>query len=525
MEGNTLFDWRKVELFLFGTGLFIMRQKKFAFNAITSFFLQVTTIICGFILPRMIMTSYGSNVNGLLNSIAQFLSVITFLEFGIGAVIQSALYAPLVRQDFLSVSKIWVSGNKFFRKIAYILLVYIVFLTICYPALFQQQFNWLYEATLILMISVSTFVQYYFGAMDGLLLSADQRGYIQYIIQIIIVLSNTIISVILIWCGASIHLVKGATSLIYLARPFFLRWYTNRYYALDRKICYTEEPVKNKLSGAMQHIAYMILNGTDIIVLTLCSTLENVSVYSVYNLVISGLKQVFTILDNSFHALIGELWARQDISKLNYIFGIMEWIFHTVAVFVFGCALVLMIPFVIVYTNGITDADYVQPLFSVLITLSCMINLLSYPYKILILVAGHFRETQWKFFISAILNMAISLFSVWKFGLVGVAAGTLIAMIYQDIWMIWYVSKHLNHWSLEKVLKQFFVDAVSFGIGLILSRSFELSEYTYIAWGVLAVKTALVWIAIVAGINLLFYRDKVIWILERGKEVVEKIRK
>lgn len=502
-----------------------MRQKKFAFNAITSFFLQVTTIVCGFILPRMIMTFYGSNVNGLINSIAQFLSVIAFLEFGIGAVIQSSLYSPLAAQDFLAVSKIWVSGSRFFRKIAYVLFIYIAFLSIFYPALSHQEFNWIYEATLIFIISISTFVQYYFGAMDGLLLSADQRGYVQYIIHIVTVLANTMISVILIWCGASIHLVKGATSLIYLVRPFFLRWYTNHYYALDRNICYTEEPIKHKLSGAMQHIAYMILNGTDVIVLTLCSTLENVSVYSVYNLVISGLKQMFTILDNSFHSLIGELWARQDIHKLNYVFGIMEWIFHTVAVFVFGCALILIIPFVIVYTNGITDADYVQPLFSVFITLACMINLLSYPYKILILVAGHFRETQWKFLISAILNMVISLLLVWKFGLVGVAAGTLIAMVYQDVWMIQYVSKHLNHWSLRKVLKQFLVDAVSFCIGLILSDSFPLSEPTYIAWGILTGKTALIWAAVLVGINLLFYRDKIVWMLERGKEMVKKIKK
>ena len=156
-----------------------MRQKKFAFNAITSFFLQVTTIVCGFILPRMIMTFYGSNVNGLLNSIAQFLSVIAFLEFGIGAVIQSSLYSPLAAQDFLAVSKIWVSGSRFFRKIAYVLFIYIAFLSIFYPALSHQEFNWIYEATLIFIISISTFVQYYFGAMDGLLLSADQRGYVQ----------------------------------------------------------------------------------------------------------------------------------------------------------------------------------------------------------------------------------------------------------------------------------------------------------------------------------------------------------
>ena len=76
-----------------------MRQKKLILNTSMSLILQLVTIICGFILPKMIMTTYGSNVNGMISSIAQFLSVITFLEFGIGAVIQASLYKPLANHD------------------------------------------------------------------------------------------------------------------------------------------------------------------------------------------------------------------------------------------------------------------------------------------------------------------------------------------------------------------------------------------------------------------------------------------
>ena len=53
---------------------------------------QVLTILCGFVLPRMILGSFGSEVNGLVNSITQFLTIISFLEVGVGAVVQSALY-------------------------------------------------------------------------------------------------------------------------------------------------------------------------------------------------------------------------------------------------------------------------------------------------------------------------------------------------------------------------------------------------------------------------------------------------
>ena len=57
----------------------MMREKKLVANTGTSLLLQICTIICGFILPRMILGAFGSSVNGMVNSISQFLGVIGFL--------------------------------------------------------------------------------------------------------------------------------------------------------------------------------------------------------------------------------------------------------------------------------------------------------------------------------------------------------------------------------------------------------------------------------------------------------------
>ena len=50
-----------------------MRSKKALINIISSFLLQIITIICGFIIPKLIIKTYGSNVNGIIVSIVQFL--------------------------------------------------------------------------------------------------------------------------------------------------------------------------------------------------------------------------------------------------------------------------------------------------------------------------------------------------------------------------------------------------------------------------------------------------------------------
>lgn len=485
-----------------------MREKRLFYNTISSLVFQVTTIICGFILPRLILNAFGSEVNGLVNSITQFLGVISFLELGVGAVVQSTLYKPLSEKNQEEVSKIISSANKFFTKLGQILLVYVVILVIFYPKFIGGNFGFAYTATLIVAISISSFAQYFFGIVNRLLLTADQRGYIQYNAQTLAVVCNTVACFILIYIGCSIQIVKLMTSLIYLLQPFLIYVYVRCHYNIDKKIKYTKEPIAQKWNGIAQHVASVILDGTDTIVLTLFATLSDVSIYSVYFLVVKGVKQLFMSMTNGITALIGELWAKQELSELNITFSWTEWVIHTSTTFVFGLTAILIVPFVRVYTLGIHDANYIQPLFAMLIVFANAGHCLRLPYNIIILAAGHYKQTQSNYIIAAILNIVVSVVTVKAWGLIGVAIGTLVAMGYQTVWMAIYDSKNLIKWPLKNFAKQIFVDGLTILVGLFATRIFTMSEVTYIEWVILAVKSTVIWVIIICILNTIFYREK-----------------
>ncbi len=483
-----------------------MRERLLKLNTLTSLILQVVSVICGFVLPRMILVTYGSEVNGLVNSILQFLQVITFLELGVGAVVQSSLYRPLAEGNHGEVSKIAVSAGRFFRRIALILLFYVILLTLVYAFTAGRSFGVLSSALLILSISISSFAQYYFGVVDSLLLTADQRGYIQYTAQIITVILNTVLCVLFMRLGASIHIVKLTTSIVYLARPLFLRLYVDRHYRLDRRIKYEGEPIRQKWNGVAQHVAAVVLDGTDNIVLTLFSTLSNVSIYSVYHLVVYGVKNLFLSLTNGVHALIGELWARRELDTLRKTFGFFEWILHSGTVFVFGCMGVLLVPFVSVYTAGVTDVSYLQPTFAVLITLAHAGHCLRLPYSVMILAGGHYRETQRSYLIAAGINIVLSVVLVIFFGLVGVAIGTLVAMVYQTVYMAHYISVHLIRRPFLYFLRQLGLDALALGLGILGTCRIRLGEISYSSFALMAVKVAGVFLFALLLVNLVFRR-------------------
>lgn len=191
------------------------------------------------------------------------------------------------------------------------------------------------------------------------------------------------------------------------------------------------------------------------------------------------------------------------------------WTIHTGTTFIFGLTAILVVPFIKVYTAGISDANYVQPLFAALIVAANAGHCIRLPYNMIILAAGHYKQTQNNYIVVAIINILVSVATVKAWGLIGVAIGTLVAMTYQTVWMAVYDSKHLIQWPIKNFLKQVFVDIITVFIGYFSTRMITMQEVSYFAWMILALKTAAVWSLIAIAINTIFYRSKVLRIMNR----------
>ena len=131
------------------------------------------------------------------------------------------------------------------------------------------------------------------------------------------------------------------------------------------------------------------------------------------------------------------------------------------------------------------------------------------PYFRIIKAAGHFKQTQNGAFISAALNIIITIVLVFKLGLVGVAIGTLVAMLYHTCYFVWYLRKNILNRNVWHFVKYMLTDAVVFATVLLLTRGFELQAITYWAWIVMAIKVSFVTLGVTALVNVLLYRDKI----------------
>ena len=437
-----------------------MRKKMLIYNTGSSLLNQLVVLICGFILPRFILSAYGSDVNGLVSSITQFLGFISFLDLGVGAVVQSAYYEPLANKDYSRVSSLFCYSKKFFRIVASILLIYVCVLCITYPLLVNSVFDIKYISVLIIIISLSSFSQYYFALPHQLLLNADQHLYIQANMQSISVILNTLGSVILIICGQSIHTVKLASSIIFLIRPIFLGIYVRKNYQINYKTNVKGFKIDQQWNGLAQHCATVVMNNTDVMVLTAFSSLRSVSIYSVYFLIVNGVRQLINSLSNGFNALLGNLLASKESSLLKRTFSSFEWLLHTIVVYIFSLTGVLIVPFIMNYTANVTDANYYQPVFGLLLTIANGIYCIRIPYNTMVCAAGMFRDTQSSALIEMVINIIASIVLVYYFDLIGVAIGTILAMTFRTIYFIAYLSRNVVYISLIDTFKQIALDFI-----------------------------------------------------------------
>ncbi len=163
-----------------------MKNRRTLINTLSSLLLQIVTIVSGFIIPRLLLKSFGSEVNGLISSLNQFLNYITLVEGGLNAVILASLYKPLSQNDENKINSIISAADRFYKKISLIFIVYTVILGTVYPLLVKNSFGWSYIFSLTLILSINLFSQYCFSITWRTFLKADKKVYVVSIVQIVI---------------------------------------------------------------------------------------------------------------------------------------------------------------------------------------------------------------------------------------------------------------------------------------------------------------------------------------------------
>lgn len=418
------------------------RKKKAYYNTAASLLLEAVTIVCGLILPRLILQRFGSAYNGIVSSITQFISCVTLLRSGLGGVIRAALYKPLADNDNERISCIVKQSEVFMTRVARIYSACLVLFALIYPIIVIKDFRPLFSSTLVIILGLSTYFECRFAIAYQFLLQADQKRYIVALIRSVCLILNCTIAALLIKTGCSIHIVKLGSAFAFSLSPLFIYIYVRRNYTLNRN-CREDGSVLTQRWDAFAHqVAAFIMSNTDVMVLTLFTDMPTVSIYSVYNMITAPMKNFVLSFANGVEAAFGNMLAKNENELLKRSFELYTYCIFTISSLLFTCTGILITPFIMVYTVGVHDADYFQPLFGCLMTLAQFIACTRIPFQTMVETAGKFKETRNGAILEALINIVVSILLVNFIGLIGVVIGTIVALLFRTVQYALYVDKH-----------------------------------------------------------------------------------
>ena len=356
-----------------------------------------------------------------------------------------ALYKPLANEDDEGISEIFNLIGQTFRKIAGVFVCFAVVLSVSMKFFVDTQYSWFFVFTMVLILSTQTYLGYYMGMPYRFLMTADQKLYIIQFTQIITTVLNLLLCLLVMRLGGGIHMVKLTSVSVFLLNPLVQRLYVKRHYHLSRKVTAGNTQHIQKRDGVIHHLSYFIHRNTDVVILSLLGSLHAVSVYSVYHTVINVLEQLLASISSGLSGLVGRLIARKAIRELNRIVDRYEACSNVLATGVATVCAILILPFVSIYTGGVTDVQYRQPLFAILMIAGSYAYSIRHPFGCVVSAAGHYRQTRNGAVGEVVINLALSLILVKPLGLVGMALGTFAAMSFRTLHTVWYLSKHILH--------------------------------------------------------------------------------
>lgn len=497
-------------------------------NFITSILLQVVTAAIGLVLPKLMIEEYGSDINGLITSITHFLSYISLVEGGIGAVFRASLYKPLAQKDNEGLSRVVLTQKKFYRKIGYYFLVYVFLLAIIYPRIAKSDVDNWFILIILLIVSVGTALEYFISLPYVALITADQHVRVVSIISIITVVFNFIISVVLIKMHLSVVCVKISTCIIMAVKPCFYTRYVKKQYSINKNVLPDNDILSQRWSGMVHHIAYFLHSNVDIMLLTIFVGTSSVSVYSVYYSVISGIQKVLSSFSSGVSAGIGHLLWDSDKNKINKVIDEYEFTYGMAATVLYTITLIMIVPFVRIYTRKITDENYIVPLFAYTLVIAQWIYCFRHMYSTISDSANMFKKTQVGAILESAINLIVSVFLLFffesvEYKLFGIALGTLLGMFSRYIFEIFFLSKNVVKRPLNKPLKLFVSALMIMIVSVMISKSvLWFSVDSFGSWIEAAIIVSIVTLSLFFGISFLFFKNELYGLTRRIVRVWRK---
>lgn len=472
-------------------------------NIITGFGGQFIAIILGIIVPRLFITSYGSDVNGLLSTITQIFTYMALLEAGIGQAAKNLLYKPFQEKDKEGISEISSIAKTYFRRFTLIYGIGVIAIALILPLVLKTNVDSVTVALIVLFEGMSGVVSFYFIQTPSIIIGVDGKNYVNNAINLVNKIVGYAVKIVMAAFGLNIVLLQFVFFLVTVCKVFYYQFYFRKHYSwIKFKKTAKEVKLKDRNSYIITEICWTIFSSTDMIVLSTFVSTQLSSVYGVYNMIFANISLLLNSVYNSVTYLLGQTYYenKEKYTKLHDTFNS---VFFGLMTSIMMVCYFLTIPFVSLYTSGVTDTNYI---ISSLPLMFCLVQLLSWSRYVagnLIGVAGRIRKAVWVNVLEAVINLTCSIIFVHRFGIVGVLFATVIALPVKLIYCNYVGDRIILKRSCWNTIKILGTNFILFFAVVLIKPYIHIEVNSYLSFAVYGIGLSVLFTVIVMAVNSL----------------------
>ena len=471
------------------------KNDRLPLNMATYALLQIVNMLVGIFLPRLFLAAYGSEINGIISTVNSFVSYFSYLEAGLGLTLIHSLFKPLANQDTDKINGVLSYSNKQYKNISYIYFALVVALSLIFPLIKGSDALGSFEfISLVFVIGAYGAVDFYTMAKYRVLLTADRKEYIISGAMIIAQLIRFVFVWLLLSFKLSVVLVKIVPIITLLVRSIILKLYVKKYYKevdFSAIACENIPASKHRWDALLLQISITTSISLPTIIVSQVLGYKEANVYAIYSLIASSMISIVSSLSSGVSPMLGRNIAMNQ--SINKIYDMYDFIVTVTLSVVFSTMSVMTISFVRIYTNVVSDVNYIYPIYALLFSLFGALYSYRIPITAVINAAAIYRENRINNIINLLIQLVLGIACTLIFGIPGLLVALILSSVHRNISLTTINNKVLLKGNIYKsVVRQLVMILTITASFLIGNYIFSINDINFIQWIAIAILTVII---------------------------------
>lgn len=439
-----------------------MRTKQSFKNILVGFSGQFITLLLGMVCQTVFIHRLGVEYSGLNSTFTEILTVFSMTELGFSTAILYNLYKPIALNDIPTIKTYMRIFKNVYRIVGSIILVIGLAVSpfIHYLVKDPEQYN---NLSLIFLLYVLDTGSSYFMIYRSLFINANQKEYIVKSITYGFNIVKTLLQIVVLILSQSFILYLLVRIICNVLHNLIIWIICGKMYPFLKEKNVEKLPkgkLKELFDGVkamfIYKVGYTLLSSTDNTIITKILGLAVSGLYSNYRMITKSLGTLLCTIFNAIAASIGNFNAVEDDDGKHRLFKNMNFANFWLFGFCFVCSFVLFNPFITLWLGE-------QYTFSVpvvfLICFNIYLDCINNTSQIFRQTMGLFVHGKWRPVATVIINLGLSIFLAYKWGISGVFFGTTASLLLTNCWFDPYV---IYKYGLKKNVMEYYIRFIKY---------------------------------------------------------------